>query len=76
MSASLNLFLVTLVLTFSTQQVCAALCPGDTLLFCKGADSSIFPRVRPEEVEKIRMHVERNATVSDNAISSVSVKFF
>ncbi|XP_005723038.1 phospholipid-transporting ATPase IG isoform X2 [Pundamilia nyererei] len=35
---------------------------GETLLFCKGADSSIFPRVKQEEVEKIRMHVERNAT--------------
>ncbi|XP_056328551.1 phospholipid-transporting ATPase IG isoform X2 [Danio aesculapii] len=35
---------------------------GDTLLFCKGADSSIFPRVRPEEVDRIRLHVERNAT--------------
>ncbi|KAJ3588587.1 hypothetical protein NHX12_012179 [Muraenolepis orangiensis] len=35
---------------------------GDTLLFCKGADSSIFPRVRQEEVDKIRVHVERNAT--------------
>ncbi|KAL7885880.1 hypothetical protein AOLI_G00061750 [Acnodon oligacanthus] len=35
---------------------------GETLLFCKGADSSIFPRVRPEEVDRIRMHVERNAT--------------
>ncbi|XP_076877282.1 phospholipid-transporting ATPase 11C isoform X2 [Brachyhypopomus gauderio] len=35
---------------------------GETLLFCKGADSSIFPRVRPEEVERIRMHVDRNAT--------------
>ncbi|XP_018588906.1 phospholipid-transporting ATPase 11C isoform X1 [Scleropages formosus] len=35
---------------------------GETLLFCKGADSSIFPRVRQEEVERIRMHVERNAT--------------
>uniref|UniRef100_A0A8C8F1S4 Phospholipid-transporting ATPase n=1 Tax=Oncorhynchus tshawytscha TaxID=74940 RepID=A0A8C8F1S4_ONCTS len=35
---------------------------GDTMLFCKGADSSIFPRVRQEEVDKIRMHVERNAT--------------
>uniref|UniRef100_A0A672PFL3 Phospholipid-transporting ATPase n=1 Tax=Sinocyclocheilus grahami TaxID=75366 RepID=A0A672PFL3_SINGR len=34
----------------------------ETLLFCKGADSSIFPRVRPEEVDRIRMHVERNAT--------------
>ncbi|XP_067243081.1 phospholipid-transporting ATPase IG isoform X7 [Chanodichthys erythropterus] len=35
---------------------------GETLLFCKGADSSIFPRVKPEEVERIRLHVERNAT--------------
>ncbi|XP_026991769.1 phospholipid-transporting ATPase 11C isoform X2 [Tachysurus fulvidraco] len=35
---------------------------GETLLFCKGADSSIFPRVRPDEVDRIRMHVERNAT--------------
>uniref|UniRef100_A0A3P9J8Q2 Phospholipid-transporting ATPase n=1 Tax=Oryzias latipes TaxID=8090 RepID=A0A3P9J8Q2_ORYLA len=35
---------------------------GETFLFCKGADSSIFPRVKQEEVEKIRMHVERNAT--------------
>ncbi|XP_034037548.1 phospholipid-transporting ATPase 11C isoform X2 [Thalassophryne amazonica] len=35
---------------------------GDILLFCKGADSSIFPRVRQDEVEKIRKHVERNAT--------------
>ncbi|XP_028315119.1 phospholipid-transporting ATPase IG isoform X3 [Gouania willdenowi] len=35
---------------------------GDTLLFCKGADSSIFPRVKLEEVERIRMHVERSAT--------------
>ncbi|XP_024918736.1 phospholipid-transporting ATPase IG isoform X4 [Cynoglossus semilaevis] len=35
---------------------------GETLLFCKGADSSIFPRVRQEEVERTRTHVERNAT--------------
>ncbi|XP_028815802.1 phospholipid-transporting ATPase 11C isoform X3 [Denticeps clupeoides] len=35
---------------------------GETLLFCKGADSSIFPRVRSEEVDRIRVHVERNAT--------------
>lgn len=39
------------------------LCPGEAWLFCKGADSSIFPRVKQEEVERIRMHVERNATV-------------
>uniref|UniRef100_A0A8C8G1A5 Phospholipid-transporting ATPase n=1 Tax=Oncorhynchus tshawytscha TaxID=74940 RepID=A0A8C8G1A5_ONCTS len=35
---------------------------GDIMLFCKGADSSIFPRVRQEEVDRISMHVERNAT--------------
>lgn len=37
--------------------------PGETLLFCKGADVSIFPRVGEEEVMRIRTHVERNATV-------------
>ncbi|KAG9351364.1 hypothetical protein JZ751_022612, partial [Albula glossodonta] len=35
---------------------------GETLLFCKGADSSIFPRVKQEEVDRIKRHVERNAT--------------
>ncbi|XP_073710330.1 phospholipid-transporting ATPase 11C isoform X2 [Misgurnus anguillicaudatus] len=35
---------------------------GETLLICKGADSSIFPRVKQEEVDRIRLHVERNAT--------------
>ncbi len=49
------------------------------MLFCKGADSSIFPRVRQEEVESIRMHVERNATVGDiskspNLMVSVMLK--
>uniref|UniRef100_A0A8D0CDW3 Phospholipid-transporting ATPase n=1 Tax=Scleropages formosus TaxID=113540 RepID=A0A8D0CDW3_SCLFO len=34
---------------------------GEVLLFCKGADSSIFPRVRKEEVDRIRVHVERDA---------------
>ncbi|XP_054647734.1 phospholipid-transporting ATPase IG isoform X6 [Dunckerocampus dactyliophorus] len=34
---------------------------GDILLFSKGADSSIFPRVKLEEVERIRVHVDRNA---------------
>uniref|UniRef100_A0A146X6U7 Phospholipid-transporting ATPase n=1 Tax=Fundulus heteroclitus TaxID=8078 RepID=A0A146X6U7_FUNHE len=34
---------------------------GEILLFCKGADSSIFPRVKQNEVESIRTHVERNA---------------
>ncbi|XP_072562935.1 phospholipid-transporting ATPase 11C-like isoform X1 [Paramormyrops kingsleyae] len=34
---------------------------GETLLFCKGADSSMFPRVRSEEVDRIQVHVQRNA---------------
>lgn len=56
--------------------LCVALCPGDTLLFCKGADSSIFPRVRQDEVEGIRMHVERNAIVGDDAIYGVFIHYF
>ncbi|XP_069061125.1 phospholipid-transporting ATPase IH isoform X3 [Pleurodeles waltl] len=34
---------------------------GDIFLFCKGADSSIFPRVREGKVDQIRSRVERNA---------------
>uniref|UniRef100_A0A8C5QD03 Phospholipid-transporting ATPase n=1 Tax=Leptobrachium leishanense TaxID=445787 RepID=A0A8C5QD03_9ANUR len=34
---------------------------GKIFLFCKGADSSIFPRVAPDEVERIKVHVEHNA---------------
>ncbi|XP_030066221.1 phospholipid-transporting ATPase IG isoform X1 [Microcaecilia unicolor] len=34
---------------------------GNILLFCKGADSSIFDRVPEEEVERTKVHVERNA---------------
>uniref|UniRef100_A0A3B3SPQ5 Phospholipid-transporting ATPase n=1 Tax=Paramormyrops kingsleyae TaxID=1676925 RepID=A0A3B3SPQ5_9TELE len=34
---------------------------GETLLFCKGADSSMFPRLRREEVDRIQVHVQRNA---------------
>ncbi|XP_029463630.1 phospholipid-transporting ATPase IG isoform X2 [Rhinatrema bivittatum] len=36
---------------------------GNIFLFCKGADSSIFERVPPSEVEQIKVHVERNALV-------------
>ncbi|KAG9492249.1 hypothetical protein GDO78_000654 [Eleutherodactylus coqui] len=36
---------------------------GDILLFCKGADSSIFPRVREGKVDQIRARVERNAVL-------------
>ncbi|XP_078544731.1 phospholipid-transporting ATPase IG isoform X1 [Lissotriton helveticus] len=34
---------------------------GKILLFCKGADSSIFHRVQQDEVERTKAHVERNA---------------
>ncbi|XP_028710069.1 phospholipid-transporting ATPase IG isoform X3 [Peromyscus leucopus] len=34
---------------------------GDILLFCKGADSSVFPRVHNHEIELTKAHVERNA---------------
>ncbi|XP_055294187.1 phospholipid-transporting ATPase IG isoform X7 [Moschus berezovskii] len=34
---------------------------GDILLFCKGADSAVFPRVQNHEIELIKVHVERNA---------------
>lgn len=36
---------------------------GDIFLFCKGADSSIFPRVKEGKIEQIRSRVERNAVV-------------
>ncbi|XP_075056125.1 phospholipid-transporting ATPase IH isoform X2 [Mixophyes fleayi] len=34
---------------------------GDIILFCKGADSSILPRVREGKIDQIRARVERNA---------------
>uniref|UniRef100_A0A8C3LF18 Phospholipid-transporting ATPase n=1 Tax=Chrysolophus pictus TaxID=9089 RepID=A0A8C3LF18_CHRPC len=34
---------------------------GTLLLFCKGADSSIFPRVQQEEIQQTKVHVDRNA---------------
>ncbi|XP_053230883.1 phospholipid-transporting ATPase IG isoform X2 [Podarcis raffonei] len=34
---------------------------GSIYLFCKGADSAIFPRVPEADVQKTRIHVERNA---------------
>ncbi|XP_074924970.1 phospholipid-transporting ATPase IG isoform X5 [Chelonoidis abingdonii] len=34
---------------------------GKFLLFCKGADSSIFPRVQRDEIQQTKVHVERNA---------------
>uniref|UniRef100_A0A8D0GU60 Phospholipid-transporting ATPase n=1 Tax=Sphenodon punctatus TaxID=8508 RepID=A0A8D0GU60_SPHPU len=34
---------------------------GEIFLFCKGADSSIFPRVAEGKIDQIRARVERNA---------------
>ncbi|XP_063288057.1 phospholipid-transporting ATPase IG isoform X2 [Pelobates fuscus] len=34
---------------------------GEFFLFCKGADSSMFDRVAPDEIERIKVHVEQNA---------------
>ncbi|XP_063793479.1 phospholipid-transporting ATPase IG isoform X2 [Pseudophryne corroboree] len=34
---------------------------GKILLFCKGADSSVFHRVARDEVDRIKVHVEQNA---------------
>ncbi|XP_054851931.1 phospholipid-transporting ATPase IG isoform X2 [Eublepharis macularius] len=34
---------------------------GQILLFCKGADSSVFSRVPESEIMKTKVHVERNA---------------
>uniref|UniRef100_A0A5F8GJ69 Phospholipid-transporting ATPase n=1 Tax=Monodelphis domestica TaxID=13616 RepID=A0A5F8GJ69_MONDO len=34
---------------------------GDIFLFCKGADSTIFPRVQRGQIEMTKVHVERNA---------------
>ncbi|XP_067842769.1 phospholipid-transporting ATPase IH isoform X4 [Heptranchias perlo] len=34
---------------------------GDIILFCKGADSSIFPRVREGKLELVRQRVQQNA---------------
>ncbi|XP_042707062.2 phospholipid-transporting ATPase IG isoform X7 [Chrysemys picta bellii] len=34
---------------------------GKFLLFCKGADSSVFPRVQQDEIQQTKVHVERNA---------------
>ena len=36
---------------------------GENYLFCKGADSAIFPRVISGKVEQVRARVEHNAVV-------------
>lgn len=44
------------------------LIPGEYLLFCKGADSSIFPRVVSGKVEQVKARVEQNAVVSSRIL--------
>lgn len=43
---------------------CVCGLPGEYLLFCKGADSSIFPRVVSGKLEQVKARVEQNAVVS------------
>lgn len=43
---------------------------GEIFLFCKGADSSIFPRVAEGKIEQIRSRVERNAVVRSRVLAS------
>lgn len=43
---------------------------GDIFLFCKGADSSIFPRVKEGKIDQIRSRVERNAVVRFQGVLS------
>lgn len=45
--------------------LCAFSQAGELYLFCKGADSSIFPRVISGKVDQVRARVEHNAVVSD-----------
>ena len=49
--------------------VCVCVPPGEYLLFCKGADSSIFPRVVSGKVEQVKARVEQNAVVSPKGLS-------
>lgn len=51
--------------TLNTCPVCALSRAGELYLFCKGADSSIFPRVISGKVDQVRARVEHNAVVSD-----------
>lgn len=44
--------------------MCVCGISGEYLLFCKGADSSIFPRVVSGKVEQVKARVEQNAVVS------------
>ena len=43
---------------------CVCWISGEYLLFCKGADSSIFPRIVSGKVEQVKARVELNAVVS------------
>lgn len=51
-------------MAFECDKLFITLLLGKLLLFCKGADSSIFPRVQQEEIQQTKVHVDRNAMVS------------
>ena len=44
---------------------------GEYLLFCKGADSSIFPRVVSGKVEQVKARVEQNAVVGASTMFQI-----
>lgn len=48
--------------------VCVCVRSGELYLFCKGADSSIFPRVISGKVDQVRARVEHNAVVSAHTL--------
>lgn len=52
---------------------CERVCfTGEYLLFCKGADSSIFPLVVSGKVEQVKARVEQNAVVSTHTGSATT----
>lgn len=54
---------------FLTYICVSVLWTGDLYLFCKGADSSIFPRVISGKVDQVRARVEHNAVVRTHRIT-------
>lgn len=59
--------------TLKTVVVVVCVFSGEYLLFCKGADSSIFPRVVSGKVEQVKARVEQNAVVSLQSINNIDI---
>lgn len=61
MVMGLCVWLLSYTLLFAS--LCVCVWAGELYLFCKGADSSIFPRVVSGKVDQVRARVEHNAVV-------------